>query len=142
MFITSKTISAALIALMVSGCGFGHRGGHGHHGKHGGMMFSIMSEVDADGSGSVSQAEVDAYRAAKVRAADGSRDGNLTLDEFETLFAELVRERMVDAFQRLDDDGNGVITGAEMDERFGDIVAHMDRDDDGELSRKDFRGRR
>ena len=154
----SKTIIAALIAVMAVGSGiataqtaptsgearihnahfFG--GGHGHHGKrggHSGMMLQIMSQIDADGSRSITQDEVDAFRTAKVRDADTSGDGNLTLEEFETLFAEMVRNRMIDAFQHLDDDGDGLVTGAEMDDRFGGIVARMDRNGDGELSRKD-----
>ena len=138
MNITSKILAAALVAALITGCGY-----HGkHHMMRGGqaeIMKSIMSEVDTDGSESISQAEIDAFRAAKVRAADTSRDGNLTLNEFETVFSELIRPGMIKAFQRLDENDDGLITAAEMDERLGDIVARMDRNGDGELSRKDRR---
>ncbi len=159
---TAKTLAAVLIAAMAAVAGAGAAIAHGDseadgpraetaglfvggknrgHGARGGMMREIMSQIDADDSRSISQAEVDDFRAAKVRGADASGDGNLSLDEFEALFAEMNRGRMVDVFQHLDDDGDGLITAKEMDDRFGGIVARMDRDGDGELSLEDRRGR-
>lgn len=49
--------------------------------------------------------------------------------------------RMVRAFQRLDVDGDGIISSDEMDGRFGDIVQQMDRNGDGALSVEDRGGR-
>ncbi|MDK3074602.1 hypothetical protein QO034_16030 [Sedimentitalea sp. JM2-8] len=120
----------------------GHgRGGHGGHHRGGPEMFrTLFMQVDADGDGSVTQVEIDTFRAAKVGEADTSGDGALSIEEFDTLYREFTRSRMVDAFQDLDADGDGVISAAEMDSRFGDIVERMDRDDDGALTLK--RGRR
>lgn len=122
--------------------GHGERGrGHGRHHKGGSEMFrTLFVQVDADGDGSVTQVEIDTFRAAKVGEADSSGDGALSIEEFDTLYREFTRSRMVDAFQDLDADGDGVISAAEMDSRFGDIVERMDRDDDGALTLK--RGRR
>lgn len=116
------------------------RKGHGHHGGHG-MMRQIMEKVDADGDGAVTQAEIDTFHAATVANADVSGDGDISLEEFETIYLELTRNRMVDAFQKLDEDGDGVVTQAEMDAKFGNIVERMDRNDDGRLDRDDRRGR-
>ncbi|WP_158448492.1 hypothetical protein [Jannaschia rubra] len=120
----------------------GHRGGR-QAGRHGGsgMFAAVFADIDADGNGSVTQAEIDAYRAMKVGEADASGDGALSIEEFDTLYREFTRSRMVDAFQNLDADGDGVITDGEMDARFGDIVKRVDRDDDGALTPRD-RGRR
>lgn len=118
----------------------GQRGGRG--GGGGEMMRMIFGEVDANGDGSVTQEEVDSYRATKLSEVDASGDGALSLEEFEALYADFTRNRMVDRFQDLDADGDGVISGAEMDERFGNIVERMDRDDDGALTLQDRRGRR
>jgi hypothetical protein len=112
-------------------------GRDGGFGKGGEMMQSLMSEVDTDKSGSVTQDEINAFRAAKVSAADTTKDGALSLDEFGVAYNEMMRSRMVDAFQNFDDDGNGSITAAELDTRFGDIVAKMDRNGDGSLSQAD-----
>lgn len=97
----------------------------------------MLAAIDADGNGAITQAEVDAYLAARVAAADVDGDGAIALDEFEPVFAEQTRPRMVDAFQALDADGSGTVTEGEIDARFGDIVERLDRDDDGALSPAD-----
>ena len=112
-------------------------GGDRGFGRGGEMFQKIMVEVDADKNGSVTEDEINTFRAAKVAAADTSKDGVLSLDEFATAYNELMRSRMVDAFQNLDDDGNGSITAAELDSRFGSVVAKMDRNGDGALSPAD-----
>ena len=124
-----------------------HRGGkHGHRGgMFGGrgnseIFATVFSEVDADGDGSVTQDEIDAYRTAKVAEVDASGDGALSIEEFDTLYREFTRSRMVDMFQDFDADGDGSISAEEMDTRFGDVVERMDRDDDGALTLQ--RGRR
>ncbi|WP_162497338.1 EF-hand domain-containing protein [Roseovarius dicentrarchi] len=116
-----------------------YRRGHGKRGGHG-MMGQIMRQADANGDGAVTQDEIDTFRAGLVANADASGDGDISLDEFQTIYLELTRERMVDMFQKLDADGDGVVTQAEMDKRFGNIVERMDRNDDGKLSRDDKRG--
>jgi hypothetical protein len=122
----------------------GHGGpdGFGFGGRGGGEMFRMLfEEVDADGNGAVTQEEIDAFRAAKVAGADASGDGALSIEEFDTLYREFTRMRMVRAFQELDTDGDGVISPAEMDRRFGRVVERMDRNGDGALTIED-RGRR
>lgn len=119
--------------------GFGFGGGHS-----GGEMFAnLITKIDTDGNGAVTQAEIDAFRTAQLTAADTSKDGALSVDEFQTIYAEFVRPQMVDAFQDLDADGDGVVTKAEMDARFGTIVKRMDQNGDGALSQDDAgRGKR
>lgn len=124
------------------------------HGRHGGpdggpgggfggrdLMRGLFGEIDADGDGSVTQAEIDAFRTAQLSAADANGDGRLALDEFATVYFERIRPQMVDAFQAFDDDGDGAITAAELEDRFGDVVSRLDRNGDGALS-PDDRGRR
>lgn len=117
--------------------------GHGkNHGKREGgeMMRQILQKIDADGDGAVTQAEIDTFRSTVVTETDASGDGNISLAEFETIYLQMIRNKMVDAFQRLDEDGDGMVTQAEMDAKFGIIVERMDRNDDGKLDRGDRRG--
>lgn len=120
--------------------GEGHREGRGHGVMRG--MMGLLQEIDGNDDGAITQTEVDAYRAAIVNGADTSGEGDLSLEEFETIWAQQTRERMVDAFQKLDADGNGLVTQEELDDRFGNIVERMDRNGDGQLDREDRRGRR
>jgi hypothetical protein len=105
------------------------------------MFRQIMQKVDANDDHAVTQAEIDTFRAATVAEADASGEGDISLDEFKTINFDLTGEQMVDAFQKLDADGDGVVTQAEMDSRFGDIVERLDRNGDGKLDRED-RGER
>jgi Ca2+-binding EF-hand superfamily protein len=110
-----------------------HRGGSRGHG--GGEMFRTLFEaVDADGDGSVTQVEVDAYRTARVTEADASGDGALSIEEFDTLYRAFTRSRMVDAFQELDSDGDGVISTEEMDTSVTRLVERLDRNGDGSVT--------
>jgi len=123
--------------------GRGHGEGHGGRGGHGGdILRGVLSQADADANGAVTQAEIDAFRDAQVGAADASGEGDLTLEEFETVYVELIRSQMIDAFQDLDEDGDASVTPAELDARLSGVVEQMDRDGDGALSPADGRGGR
>lgn len=113
----------------------GKRGGFGH-GKGGEMFRDLFEAVDADKDGTVTREEIDAYREARVSNADADGDGALSIEEFDTLYRELTRSRMVDAFQALDRDGDGVISTEELDSRVNRIVDHLDRDGDGTIAPK------
>lgn len=123
----------------------GHRGhGHGDRGfggPGGGEVFrNLFTQIDTNKDGKVTQAEIDAYRAAQVAAADANKDGVLSIDEFQTAYDAFIRPQMVRAFQDFDADGDGKITSAEIDAKVGNIVSRMDRNGDGSLSIDD-RGR-
>ncbi|WP_299788505.1 EF-hand domain-containing protein [uncultured Marivita sp.] len=112
----------------------GHRGGHRGGGFGGEMFRTVFDAADADGDGSVTQAEIDAYRAAQIGAVDASGDGALSIEEFDELYRSFTRSRMVDAFQSLDSDGDGQIAPEELDTRIARMVERLDRDGDGALT--------
>lgn len=110
--------------------------GHGHHPggfERSGAMRGLFREVDADGDGVVTLAEIDAFRAAQLAAADTDGDGAVSLDEFAVVYFERTRPMMVDAFQAFDQDGDGLVTEAEISDRIDAAVSRLDRDGDGEL---------
>ena len=41
---------------------------------------------------------------------DADNDGSLTLEEYQALWLDAMRERMVDRFQAHDDDGDAIVT--------------------------------
>ncbi|MEM7710294.1 MAG: hypothetical protein AAF264_05985, partial [Pseudomonadota bacterium] len=77
-----------------------HRGG-----RLGGEMFrTIFDAADADGDGTVTREEIDAYRTARLSEIDASGDSALSIEEFDALYRDITRSRMVDTFQALDAD--------------------------------------
>lgn len=136
---TTTTEAPIQVRHARDGDGDGRR--HGRGDRMGGEMFrALFTEADANADGSVTAAELAALRAAKVTAADINADGALTLAEFQTVWADLMQQKTVDAFQHVDADGDGTITPAEMDTLQTNALDRMDRNGDGMLNADD-RGR-
>ena len=94
----------------------GERGG-----RRGGpaAFLGPRAELDADGDGEISRAEVEAAIAARVSAADTDGDGALDLAEFQAMISEEAGERAVRGFARLDADESDTVTVAEITEALG-----------------------
>lgn len=80
-----------------------------------------FATMDADKDGKISKDEVTAFRAARVTAADANADGKLSVDEISAMHlaamqksAATMAERMI---ERLDADGDKMLTAAEMMDR-------------------------
>ncbi|MCB1884735.1 MAG: hypothetical protein KDG89_12200 [Geminicoccaceae bacterium] len=124
--------------------GFGGPGGMMRGGM--GMAMDLFDEVDANGDGKVERAEMDAFVKKDLRDNDGNGDGSLTLAEFQSLWLERTKPLMVRGFQFLDADGDGNVTGAEMEKPAGRAFDRLDRNGDGavaedEIGRGDWHGR-
>ena len=140
---TILAISAVVFGVMsVPVLADDHGKRHGS-GKGGGTeaMLDRLEMWDGDGDGAVTQAEVDAFRAARLAAFDADGNGVLDLAEYQALWLDAMRDRMVDRFQAHDDDGDGVVTVDEFGADFSRLVRRMDRDGDGSLSPADFERR-
>ncbi len=131
-------IAAAGLALMALPAAA--QGVHRSGGPHGGR--SLLETFDRNGDGSLNQEEVDQFRADRLAKFDTNGDGQLTLEEYQALWLDAMRERMVDAFQRLDDDGDAMVTREEFLEPFAQLVQRLDRDADGTVTREEMRAQR
>ena len=120
------------------GGGHGMRGGHGMGGSG---MHDMMLGFDANEDGKLSQQEIDTGRANQLKKFDKNGDGTLNLAEYEALWLDVMRERMVDRFQQHDADGDGKVTAEEFGKRFVDMVKYMDSNGDGVLDESDMRAR-
>ncbi|MEH6836070.1 MULTISPECIES: calcium-binding protein [Falsihalocynthiibacter] len=81
------------------------------------LMQGVMMEgieADADGDGTVSDEEAHGMLQSMHANSDANDDGTLSIDEFEALHSKMVRAQMVDRFQNLDADGDGMVTMGEM----------------------------
>ena len=61
-------------------------------------------------------------RRSQLTEFDQNGDGSLTLEEYQALWLDAMRERMVDHFQAHDDDGDGMVTVEEFGEPFDRMV--------------------
>ncbi len=66
--------------------------------------------------GSMSDMPMDAMMRSRMGEFDGDSDGGLSLDEFESLHGAMLHGRMVDRFQHLDADGDGIVSETEIDD--------------------------
>ena len=125
----------------------------GPMGSMGGMggnhRMEMMERLDGNSDGKITMAEIMAYR--EQLFAEHDKDGNkaISLSEFEGIWMTQMRPMMVDKFQMMDDDGDGQITDAEVDQKMSRMMRWMDKDDDGALSiremsrgHKKYRGHR
>ena len=137
--------SIVLAGASVAERGFGgrHGGGYGHggHGGPGPRVMSMIQEFDLDKDGKLTQTEIDRARRTRMAEFDSDKDGRLTLTEFQGLWLDRMHERMVDHFQRLDADGDAIVTDAEFQAPMAFFVVRADRNGDGALSFDDL-GRR
>ena len=135
---------AAVGSIALAGASLAERGFGGRHGGPGGFgerVMTMFQEFDLDKDGKLTQVEIDGARQTRMTEFDSDKDGRLTLTEFQGLWLDRMHERMVDQFQRLDADGDAVITDAEFRAPMAMIVVRADRNGDGALSFDDM-GRR
>ena len=117
----------------------GMHSGRGHHAHRIDRMIRLIEFYDLDGDDRVLQTEIDKSRADRLAAFDTDGDGTLSLQEYEALWLDVMRERMVDRFQSHDDDGDGHITPEEFSKRTAHLVLRRDRNEDGAISIEDVR---
>ncbi|MHA6346231.1 EF-hand domain-containing protein [Roseivivax sp. CAU 1761] len=149
---TLKTFSTGAVALALVLAAMGAqahdgRGGDARHGPRGGPAMSL-ERLDANGDGTVSAEEFADPAAARFAAADADGDGELTAAEMAAA-AETRREarraaRIARHIERLDSDGNGTLSLAEIQapRDRGALFERLDSDGDGALSAEELRGAR
>ncbi len=96
--------------------------------------------LDADGDGALTRDELERHRDAVFAATDADGDGVLSRDELVEAALRRVRariEKRVDRrLDRLDSDGDGVLSAAEYrrSDRLARRFARIDRDRDGRIT--------
>ena len=122
--------AAAFAGASLAGGGWGRHQGWDHHG--GGMDF--FERFDANQDGRLTQVEIDEVRRTQLSEFDQDSNGSLTLEEYQALWLDAMRERMVDRFQAHDDDGDGMVTVEEFGEPFDRMISQLDADGDGAVT--------
>jgi Ca2+-binding EF-hand superfamily protein len=137
---TGLAAAAVLCAMLGSAAlaemGPGDAAGHGP----GARLLEMFAGMDADGNGQLTQAEIEAHRAAMFSAADANGDGVLNAEEVaayqEAQMAAMLAARAARMIERHDDNGDGSLSAEEIGEGpLEDRFALIDTDDDGAISR-------
>ncbi|MFT6526479.1 MAG: Ca2+-binding EF-hand superfamily protein [Celeribacter sp.] len=138
---TSLISAVALIAVLGSATASFAYGDKGM-GPRGGMMPDFAT-LDADGDGQVTQAELDAQKAARFAEIDADGDGSVTAEElaaYKDAKDMTVRtERFEMMISRMDVDGDGALSADEMSGAVKKTpLERLDTDGDGSISEEEF----
>lgn len=99
-----------------------------------------IERIDTDKSGTISLEEFASVGMGKMIAADKDGNGILSTDEVSAAMeAERKRRREEAMMKRLDVNGDGSITVAELQDRMSKQFALLDRNSDGSLSEEEIR---
>lgn len=107
-------------------------------------MWPGFGQIDADGDGRITAAEIEDLRAARFAELDADGDGAVSRDEFLAHAAVQASERAGRMFDRLDADGDGMLGPDALQARFGRgpdaerMIGRLDTDGDGAISAEEF----
>ena len=107
-------------------------------GKHG--MKMTFEELDTDANGEISQAEIEAMKSARFKAADANGDGMLTLEEMQAHALQKAEAHAARMLDKMDANGDGSLSAEEMSKshRSGHMFERMDADGSGSISKAEF----
>ncbi|MHA6326831.1 EF-hand domain-containing protein [Roseivivax sp. CAU 1753] len=130
-------ISAALTSLLVLGAASAQAQGQGPRGEGRMPAFSVL---DADGSGTISRAELAALGEARFKATDSNGDGKLTANEMKAAADGRRADGAARMIDRLDSNKDGALSYAEMSAGRGpaQMFERLDANSDGALSEEEF----
>jgi hypothetical protein len=116
--------------------------GHGQHRMHA-MGGHHMDQVDTNKDGKISKAEHDAAHARRLATLDRDKDGFVTYAEQKAAREAWKAQREAQAAerftQRLDKDGDGRVSVAEMGSRGAGMFERMDANGDGVVTQDEMR---
>ena len=120
----------------------GSRGHHwGHHGMHA-QGIEMFERADADGDGKLTGAEATAFLDGVRAANDADGNGTINLAEFEGIVLEQARPLIAKRFDKLDDNGDGELSDAEIADRVARLMDRVDRNDDGAVDLREIKRKR
>lgn len=104
-----------------------------------------FEQLDIDGDGTLTAAELSAYAATRFQTADTNGDGNLSSEELVAAAgarnAERVERRVARMINRRDENDDGVLSAAELapsEDRIAKRFERLDADSNGSISAEEF----
>ncbi|UYV36261.1 EF-hand domain-containing protein [Rhodobacteraceae bacterium D3-12] len=134
-------IAGIVAASIVAGAGMATAQGKQGHGRGMGPMMPEFSELDANGDGNLTQAEMEAHAKAKFDAADTDGNGKLSAEELLEAGKKRKEERRAKRaekmLKRLDTNNDGEVSFDEMpgqQTQADRMFSRIDADGDGNIT--------
>ncbi len=134
--------TVAVLALMGAAFASGALAQEGPRGPgdRGAMLLEMFDGIDTDADGKLTEAELEAHRAAMFTAADANSDGMLNAEEVSAQhlarFTESLADRTAKMIENRDNNGDGSLSLDEVEEGPGQRhFARLDSDNDGAISK-------
>jgi len=139
-----------IAAVLVAGLGVGVVGmASAHQGGPGRISFETL---DTNGDGKLTQAELEAQKAARFTATDTNGDGMLSADEMLAQgkarigdrMAKRMEHRIGKMIERRDANGDGMLSISEMEAmpKGGQLFKRLDANGDGAISAEEYAARK
>ena len=135
----NSTIKILIASLAIAvGAGAAYAQDRGPRGE--GMDFETL---DADGSGEITPEDIEALRVQRFADFDTNGDGSVSAAEFTAHAQARAAERAAEMFERLDADGDGVLSRDALEGRMGRgpgerMLSRFDADNSGGVSAEEF----
>lgn len=99
-----------------------------------------FEDIDTDGNGEISQAEMQAQKSARFKSVDANGDGKLSPEEMHAMAQSRMADRVQKRIEHLDTDGDGALSESELSNlgRHGDMFKRLDGDESGGISKEEF----
>jgi len=98
----------------------------------------LFQRYDTDKNGEISRQEVDAARAARIKAMDSNGDGRVSREERRAYMQHQMEERRAASFAALDTNHDGKIDLEEYQADAAKRFARLDRDGNGGLTQAEL----
>lgn len=129
----------AMALALTAGVAVAKGGPGGHGGKHGPQM--NFEKLDANGDGQVTKEEIAAAASARFEAVDTDGSGTLSAEELAAASERAKEERIAKMIEKRDENGDGVLSQAEMQpgsDRMDRMFERLDANSDGVISAEEF----
>jgi len=111
-------------------------------GRHMDRMRGHWQKFDSNEDGRIEKSELDARLAARFKEADLNGDGKISFEESEAAREKRRVERRKERFDRMDRDGDGVLSEVEVNRLAERMWIRADLDDDDVVTMREMHERR